>query len=232
MSLYFTNIGELEMMRAILAMQEWHVGLYKNILTPDGSLTMLGVTELPTGGGRTYATKVLTSDFALVATADKWFLSLNLAGKAEGLYHNTYLDFIFAAADVADVNTAYGVFSYCYVVPFDAGLAAGPPVVGTTLTGAGGATGVVAGVIVTSGTWAAGTAAGYIFIKSRNASLFVDNEVLSVGATPMATANTGTLFGGDAHKQLLWLEELPEAKLIETIGQKIRVIVKWSLSTG
>ena len=231
MSLYFTNIGELEMMRAILAMQEWNVGLYKNVLTPDGSLTMLGVTEMPTGTSRAYVRKTLTMNFAEAAAADKWFLSMNQAGKAEGLYHNAYLDFDFNSFDVADISTVYGVFGFCYVVPFDAGLAAGPPVVGTTLTGAGGATGVITGVITTSGAWS-GTAAGYIFIKSRNATLFVNNEVLSVGATPMATSNTLTLYGGDAHKQLLWLEELPEAKLIDTSGQKVRVIVKWSLSTA
>lgn len=232
MSLYFTNIGELEMMRAILSIQEWNVFLYKNVLTADGSLTMLGVTEMPTGTSRAYAKKVLTMDFAAAAAANKWYLSLNAAGKAEGLYHNTYLDFEFNSFDVADGNTVYGVGAYCYVVPFDAGQSEGPIKVGDTLAGAGGATGVVTGVIITSGAWATDDAAGYIFLKSRNATAFVNNEALSVGATPMATSNTGTLYGGDAHKQLLWLEELPEAKLIETSGQKIRVIVKWSLSTA
>ena len=231
MSLYFTNIGEIEMMRAILAMQEWQVGLYKNVLSTDGSLTMLSVVEMPTGTSRTYARKTLAMDFAEAATANKWYLSLNSAGKAEGLYHNTYLDFEFNSYDVADVNTVYGVFGFCIIVPFDAGLAAGPPAIGSTLTGAGGATGIVTGVILTSGTWA-GTAAGYIFVKTRNATAFVNNETLTVSATPVATSNTGTLFAGDAHKQLLWLEELPEAKLIDTAGQKIRVIVKWSLSTA
>jgi hypothetical protein len=232
MSLYFTNIGELELMRSILAMQEWNVGLYKNVLSADGSLTMLSVVEMPTGSSRAYVRKTLTMDFAEAASANKWYLSLNSAGKAEGIYHNTYLDFEFNSYDVLDVNTVYGVFGFCIIVPFDAGLAAGPPAVGATITGAGGATGIVTGVILTSGTWAGGTAAGYFFVKTRNATAFVNNEVISVGATPMATSNTGTLFGGDAHKQLLWLEELPEAKLIDTAGQKIRVIVKWSLSTA
>lgn len=232
MSLYFTNIGELEMMRAILAMQEWHVGLYKNVATPDGSLTMLGITEMPSGGGRGYAQKVLTLDFAAAAAANKWYLSLNTAGKAEGLYHNTYLEFDFNSVDVGDGNTAYGVFGFCYVIPFDAGQSEGPIKVGDTVTGhTSAATGIVTGVILTSGAWATDDAAGYVFIKTKTGT-FQDNEELWVGGVKFAVANTGTLFAGDAHKQLLWLEELPEAKLIDTAGQKIRVIVKWTLSTA
>ena len=230
MSLYVPNESEMEMMRAILAVQAWVLGLYKNVVSPDGSMTMLQLEEMPTGGGRTYAQKALTQDFAAALAADKWFLSLNASGKAEAAYHNTYLEFEFGAADVADVNTVQGVFAFTWVLPFDAGLVAGPIKVGDTVTGAGGGSGVVTGVVVTSGTWAAGTAAGYLFIKTKTGT-FVNNEALSVGATPMATSNTGTLFAGDAHKKLVLLEELPDAKLIDTAGQKIRVNLKWTLST-
>jgi hypothetical protein len=230
MSLYVPNESELEMMRAILAVQAWVVGLYKNVVSPDGSMTMLQLEEMPTGGGRTYAQKALTQDFATALTANKWYLALNASGKAEGAYHNTYLEFEFAAADVADVNTVRGVFAFTWIVPFDAGLAAGPIKVGDTVSGAGGATGVVTGVVVTSGTWAGNDAAGYLFIKTKTGT-FANNEVLSVGATAMATSNTGTLFAGDAHKKLVLMEELPDAKLIDTAGQKIRVNLKWTLST-
>ena len=77
MSLYFTNIGEIEMMRAILAMQEWQVGLYKNVLSADGSLTMLSVVELPTGSSRAYVRKTLSMNFAEASAADTWYLSMN-----------------------------------------------------------------------------------------------------------------------------------------------------------
>jgi hypothetical protein len=230
MSLYVPNESEIEMMRAILAVQAWILGLYKNVVSPDGSMTMLQLEELPTGGGRGYAQKTLSQDFALLPTADKWYLALNSSGKAEGAYHNTYLEWEFNALDVADANTVRGVFAFAWIVPFDAGLAAGPIKVGDTVSGAGGATGVVTAVVLTSGTWAGNNAAGYLFIKTKTGT-FVNDEVLSMGATPMATSNTGTLFGGDAHKKLVWLEELPEAKLIDTAGQKIRANLKWTLST-
>jgi hypothetical protein len=232
MSLYVPNEGEKEMMRSILAAQQWILGLYKNIVSPDGSLTMLGITEMPAGGGRGYAPKVLSMDFAEAPAADKWCIGLNSAGKAEGQYHNTYLEWEFLAADVADGNTVYGVMAYTYVLPFDAGLAAGPIKVGDTVTGlASGAAGVVTGVVVTSGSWVGNNAAGYLFIKNKT-GIFQNDEALQVSGVTLATSNTGTLFGGDAHKKLVFLEEFPEAKAIDTAGQKIRVTMKWTLSTG
>jgi hypothetical protein len=310
MSLYFTNVGEQEMMRAILNTLEWNLGLYKNVVTPDGSLTMLGIQEMPSGGGRGYATKTLNLDFALAAAANKWYVSQNAAGKAEGLYHNTYLEFEFNTVDVADGNTVYGAVIYTYVVPFDGGATEIKP--GNIIKGAtSAATGIVTGVIVTSGAWD-GTAAGLVFIKTK-AGTFQDGENLiisgkvatiavnaggtgynigdivsitqtggsgtkvvvtvagggivsgvvlveggqghsvttglatanivgtgtglllnisTLSTTAVAVSNTQTMYGGDAHKQLLALEELPEAKLIDTVGQKIRVITKWSASTA
>jgi len=231
MSLYVPNESEIEMMRAILAVQAWILGLYKNVVSPDGSMTMLQLVEMPTGGGRTYAQKVLTQEFAAALAANKWYLSLNAAGKAEGAYHNTYLEWEFAAADVADVNTVRGVFAFCYVVPFDAGQSEGPIKVGDTVTGhTSAATGIVTGVVVTSGAWATDDAAGYLFIKTKTGT-FQNDEEIWVGGVKWAVSNTGTLFAGDAHKKLVFLEELPEAKLIDTAGQKIRCNVKWSLST-
>lgn len=310
MSMYFPNTGELEAMRSILAMQQWYVGLYKNVVTQDGSLTMLGIQEMPTGGGRAYAGKTLEMDFASVLTAAKWYLSMNSAGKAEGAYHNTYLEFEFNSADVADINTVYGVFAYTFIVQFDAG--ASEIKVGDLIRGAtSGATGLVTGVILTSGSWGS-AAAGYLFIKTKTGT-FQNDENLIIGgmvstiavnaagsgyavgdivgitqtggsmsklvvttvnagqitgltvvdggqgysvatglplanivssgasgtvnitalsSTAKAVSNTGTLFGGDAHKQLVWMEGLTEAKLIETAGQKIRVTLKWTLSSA
>jgi len=310
MSLYFTNVGEQEMVRAILNTLEWNLGLYKNVVTPDGSLTMLGIQEMPSGGGRSYTTKTLNLDFALAAAANKWYVSQNTAGKAEGLYHNTYLEFEFNTVDVADGNTVYGAVIYTYAVPFDGGATEIKP--GNIIKGAtSAATGIVTGVIVTSGAWD-GTAAGHVFIKTKTGT-FQDNEnliisgkvatiavnaggtgynigdivsitqtggsgtkvvvtvagggivsgvvlveggqghsvatglatanivgsgtglllnVSTLSTTAVAVSNTQTMYGGDAHKQLLALEELPEAKLIDTAGQKIRVIMKWSASTA
>lgn len=231
MSLYVPNESEIEMMRAILAVQAWILGLYKNVVSPDGSMTMLQIEEMPSGGGRGYAQKVLSQDFALAPTADKWYLALNASAKAEGAYHDTYLEWEFNATDVGDGNTVRGVFAFTYLVPFDAGQSEGPIKVGDTITGlTSSATGVVTGVVVTSGTWAGDDAAGYLFIKSKTGT-FQNDESLQVSATTLATSNTGTLFAGDAHKKLAFLEELPEAKLIDTAGQKIRVNLKWTLST-
>lgn len=231
MSIYVPNESELEMMRAILAVQAWILGLYKNVVSKDGSMTMLQIEEMPSGGGRSYAAKVLTQDFATAPAANKWYLSLNAAGKAEAAYHNTYLEFEFAAADVADGNTVRGVFAYTWVLPFDAGQSEGPIKVGDTVTGlTSGATGIVTGVVLTSGSWAGDDAAGYLFLKTKTGT-FQNDEALQVSSVTLATSNTGTLFGGDAHKKLVLLEELPDPKLIDTVGQKIRVNLKWTLST-
>lgn len=232
MSIYLPNESELDMMRAILLVEQWNLGLYKNVLSMDGSLNMLLVEEMPTGGSRGYLQKALTMDFAGVATANKWFLALNGSGKAEAAYHNTYLEWEFNSYDVADVNTVQGVFAFIWQVPFDAGQSEGPIKVGDTITGhTSAATGIVTGVLVTSGAWTTDDAAGLLFIKSKTGT-FQDNEELWVGGVKWAVSNTGTLFAGDAHKKLVFLEELPDPKLIDTAGQKIRVNLKWTLSTG
>jgi len=232
MSIYLPNESELDMMRAILLVEQWNLGLYKNALSMDGSLSMLLVQEMPSGAGRTYAQKALTMDFAAALAANKWYLSLNSSGKAEGAYHNSYLEWDFAAADVADINTVQGVFAFIWVVPFDAGQSEGPIKVGDTITGfTSAATGVVTGVLVSSGSWAGDDAAGLLFIKAKTGT-FQNNEELRVGGVKWATSDTGTIFAGDAHKKLVFLEELPDPKLIDTAGQKIRVTLKWTLSTA
>lgn len=230
MSAYVPNIGEKEMLKSILASQAIVLGLYKNQVTGDGSLIMDSLEELPTGGGRGYAQKALTNDLVEgAAAASKWALSLNASGKAEAQYHNAALEWVFNTVDVGDINTVYGIFGYTWVLPFDAGLAAGPIKVGDTVTGAGGATGVVTAVVVYSGTWAGNNAAGYLCLKTKTGT-FVNNEVLSVGATPMATADTGAT--GDAHKKLLFIEPFSTGKLIETNGQKITYVPKLTLSSA
>ena len=231
MSLYVPNIGEMEMMRSFLATQEWHLGLHKNVVTPDGSLSMLNIEPMPTGGGRGYAPKTLAMDFATVLTADKWRLSINTAGKAEAQYSDDYQEFEFNAADVADGNTVYGVYAFTYTVPFSAGQAAGPVKVGDIITGlVSGATAEVTAVILTSGSWAGNDAAGYFFIKDKTGT-FQNAEALQVGAVTLATSATGGLYGGDANQQIILVESLPTPQLVDVSGRKIRVLVKWTLKS-
>lgn len=229
MSLYVPNIGELEMMRSILLTQEWILGLCKNAVSQDGSLSMLNIQELPSGGGRGYASKTLSMEFATSPTANKWYMATNAAGKAEAQYSNDYLEWEFNSNDVADGNTVYGIFAYTHVVPFDTG--SGEVKVGDTVTGAAsGATGVVTGVVITSGSWGGGNAAGYFFVKNKS-GVFQNDENLQVGGVTKCVSNTGTLYGGDAHKQLLFVESLPTPQPIDVSGRKIRVLVKWTLKS-
>lgn len=312
MSLYVPNVGELEMMRSILAMQEWTLGLHKNVVSQDGSVTMLNVEELTTGGGRGYAPKTLSMDFSTVFDADKWKIAINSSGKAEAQYSDDYLEWEFNATDVADGETVYGVFGYTNVIPFDAGaveIKVGDIIEG----GTSGATGIVTGVVVTSGTWGAGTAAGQLYIKTKTGTFQNDEDLIINGkvatiaidtagtgyaegdiveitqtggagtkvvilevavgvptvvgvveggqghtvdtalptvaltgagnddltldittldtATVVAVSNTGTLYAGDAHKQLLFQESLPTAQEVDVSGRKIRVLVKWTLKS-
>ena len=57
-----------------------------------------------------------------------------------------------------------------------------------TVTGAGGATGEVLSVVLSSGTWAGGDAAGYLVLFNVSGD-YVNNEALSVGGAPKAVAN-------------------------------------------
>lgn len=229
--MYFPNIAELESLKCLLTSQAWRLGLYKNVLSPDGSMSMLQIQEMPAGGGRGYATKDLVNAIAEALTADKWYLSLNAAGKAEARYHNDWIIWTFNATDVGDGNTVFGAFAYVYVVPFDGGV--GEIKVGDTVTGAtSGATGVVTAVHLISGTWGGSDAAGYLVIKDKSATAFQNDEDLNVSAVKKAVSNTGTLYAGDAHKQLLFVDEFSEPKPITVSGQQVKYVPKFSQSTG
>ena len=232
MALYVPNVGEVEALRAIINNMALELGLYKTQIIPDGNTVIDTISELPTGSGRTYARKALANTILESApAADKWYLAVNSLGKAEAQYGLTAgpQEFTFAAADVADHNTIYGAFGFTWVLPFDAGQSEGPIKVGDTVTGAGGATGVVTAVVLLSGTWAGDNAAGYLFIKTKTGT-FVDNEALSVSATPMATVNTGAT--GDAHKKLVFVEAFSQGYAIDTAGQKLTYLPKITMSTS
>jgi hypothetical protein len=232
MTIYVPNIGELEMLKSILQMAALEVGLYKNIVSPDGGTTFLNIQEMPAGGGRGYARKTLANEIVENSlTANKWYIRTNAEGKAEAQYHNTSLDWEFNSADVADGNTVYGLFGITRILPFDAGLS--EIKVGDTVTGAtSGATAVVTGVVVTSGAWANSNAAGYLYVKNQSAAAFQNDENLQVSSVTKAVSNTGTIYGGDTHKQLMFMEAFTESKAIDTSGQKIKVTLKLTLSSA
>ena len=160
-SLYVPNTGEMEDLKSILVGQPLVLGLYKTQIAQDNSLTMASLSEMPTGGGRTYAQIALTNVVVEDAkAAAKWYMSQNAAGKAQGQYDldTTFQTWTFAAQEVTDANTVYGIFGFTWIVPFASG--AKEIKVGDSIYGAAGATGIVTKVELNSGTWAAGTAAG------------------------------------------------------------------------
>jgi len=228
MSVYIPNVGEKEAIKSILMQQALILGLYKNQIIPDGNTIFETLEELPTGGGRGYAAKVMTNDIVEGASvADRWAISINSAGKAEGQYSNAEQQWTFLAADVADGNTVYGVFGYVLVLPFNAG--SGEIKVGDTVAGQVSlATGVVTGIAVLSGAWGGSNAAGFMYIKNKTGT-FQNGENLQVGGVTKAVSNTGAT--GDAHKRLLFVEALSEAITIDTLGQKIGYTPKLAMST-
>ncbi len=231
MSVYIPNIGEKESIKAIIIAQAIILFLYKNQIIPDGNTIFETLEELPTGGGRGYAPKALSNvllpDGAALA-ADKWQVAINSAGKAEGTYSNAEQSWTFQDADVADGNTVYGVGGYVLLIPFASG--ATEIKVGDTLTGETSlATAIVTGIAVTSGSWELGTAAGFMYVKTKNGT-FQNDENLQVGGLTKAVSNTGAT--GDAHKRLLFVEALSEAIPIDTLGQKIGYTPKMTMSTA
>jgi hypothetical protein len=139
--------------------------------------------------------------------ASKWFVYTNGSGRAEGAYSNAVLSFAFNANDVADVNTVQGLFAYTWVLPFDTGTR--EIKVGDTIKGGtSAATGIVTHVSLQSGTWA-GTAAGYLNIKTKTGTfidgenIYVVGEIATLVAAPTAAGDVysvGDLFhitGGD-----------------------------------
>lgn len=236
MSLYIPNVGEMDALKAILASREIILGLYRNQIIPDGNTIIDTITELPSGGGRGYAAKVLAMDLTEVAEATaKWYLSMNAAGKAEAQYGlaSAPQEWVMTSVDVGDGYTVYGAFAYTWMIPFDAGQSEGPIQVGDTVTGlVSGATAIVTQVVLLSGTWAGDDAAGMLFVKTKSATAFQNDEALQVSATTLATSNTGTANAGDAHKRLMFVDAFSEGHEIDTVGLKFQYTPKVSMSTG
>lgn len=194
---YAPNCGEIEALRAVILNKPLVLGLYRTTVVPDGSMVIGTLTEMADGGGRGYAAKALSRDIAAASAADKWVLSTNAQGRAEAGYNNAVLTWTFNAFDVADGYTVQGVFAYTWRLPFDAGakeIKVGDVIKGVTSA----ATGVVAEVCLLSGTWAAGTAAGYLTIGTKTGT-FQDGENITIlGAVStfsISAAGTGYALG-------------------------------------
>lgn len=185
MSVYCPNNGEKAALKSTLSQRAIVLVLYKNLIVPDGSTIWATLEEMTTGGGRGYAEKVLTNDLIETATptANKWAISMNASGKAQAQYHDEALEWVFLAADVADANTVYGIAGYTRVLAFTAGLQ--PIKVGDVIR-QGAVCAIVTGVNVTSGSWAAGTAAGDLYIKDQS-GVFVAGATLVDVSKPTAT---------------------------------------------
>lgn len=189
--IYVPNVGETEMLRSILTNMEIQLGLYKNQVVADGNTIIGTLVELPTGGSYGYAPKTLPAELVESAlTAQRWYLSLNSQGKAEAQFHNAALTWVMTADDVAAANSVYGAFGYIWVLPFDAG--AVEIKVGDLIKGAtSGATAKVAMVSVISGTWAAGTAAGLLYLKTKSGTWQNNENIIISGKVSTITLNAG-----------------------------------------
>lgn len=194
--IYIPNSGEVTALKAILGSLALRVGLFKNALTPDGNTVFGTLQELSQGGGRSYVTKdlppVVVED---TLTEGKWYLATDVLGKGAAQYCDgappaTYLEWTFAAADVADAPTVYGAFGWTLIIPFANGSAQINP--GDIIAGAtSGAKGTVTAVWVASGSWTAGTAAGWLAIKTQTGTFQTGENLKISGQVSTITINDG-----------------------------------------
>lgn len=190
MGVYVTNESEKEALKAILLQQAMVVGLYKNQIIPDGSTLFATLEELTTGATYGYAPKVLSNNVKEgAAAADWWTILTNSAGKASAVFAAAAQEWTFLAPDVALLPTVYGVFGYCLVLPFTTGVQ--PIKVGDVIYQGTTIAAEVVGVNVTSGSWAAGDAAGNLYLK-RQAGVFTA-AALKAGSKPTSTSEIKVL---------------------------------------
>lgn len=184
-SVYVPNIGEKEKLKATLAMEAVVLGIYKNVVPMDGALTIDGLTEMSTAGG--YDPIELTNDINESAeAANQWYVSTDANGKASAQYGlaSAPQAWTFNATDVAAAEVLYGIYAYCRVLSFTSGLQ--PIKVGDVIR-QGAVCAEVTGVIVTSGSWYAGTAAGQLYLK-RQSGVFLAGATLIDLSKGTATA--------------------------------------------
>ena len=181
MTVYVPNVGEKEMLKDFLLSQAVVLGLYDNVVLPDGSLTVDGLTELIASGGAGYAEIPLNNVINEVAPADgQWYITIDANGRASAQYGQASNPqaWTFNGVDVANAPTAQGIFAFTRVLPFTAGLQ--PIKVGDVIR-QGAVCAQVTAVFVTSGSWAAGTAAGYLCIKNQVGTFAAGATLVDVG---------------------------------------------------
>jgi len=228
MAIYVPNIGEQEALQDILISQAFRLGLYKTQITADGNTIFSTMTELDAEAGG-YATKDLTNNVAVDAlTASKWYVTVNSSNKAEATYDavDTPQEWVFNAADVANSDTAYGVFMWTLTIDFTSGGAVELKV-GDTITSVAGATNAICTAVrLQSGTWAGGDAAGTLCLKTQSG-------VFAAGAinNTAGAEDYGTI-AGDTDKKIIMVEAFSTAQAIDTVGQKIQYTPKITLSTA
>ena len=176
MSIYVPNISEIAVLKSILLQRAITIGLYVNSVLPDGSTLFATLTEMATGAGYGYAPIALENVVkeSATPTAGMWTITTNSAGKASAVYAAAAQSWVFLAPDVALLPTIYGVFGWARVLPFTA---ATQPIFPGDVLRQGAVCAQVCGVNVTSGSWAAGTAAGDLYIKNQ-VGVFVSGATL------------------------------------------------------
>lgn len=189
--MYIPNVGEKEGLKAQLQLNAVQLMLYKNFVIPDGNTTIDTLEEMPTGGGRGYAPVELAPKVVEDAlTSGAWFVNTNTSGKGQGQYGATPLQWIMTAQEVTDANTVQGVAGFCWILPFVAGSI--PVKVGDVLKGlTSGAKAIVTGVMVQSGSWALGTAAGYLNVMTKTGTFQNDENLRLAGTIATLQINNG-----------------------------------------
>lgn len=192
MSAYVPNVGEKEMLKDFLLSQAIVLGLYKNVLVPDGNTIFSTLSEMPTGGGRGYAEIPLANILNETAPATgQWYITTDVNGKASAQYGLAAAPqaWTFAAQDQTDANTVYGILGYTLVLPFTSGLQ--PIKVGDVIR-QGAVCAEVTGVNLIAGSWYASTASGYLYLK-RQVGTFVAGATLVDVSKPTATSEIEVL---------------------------------------
>jgi hypothetical protein len=192
MTVYVPNQGEKEMLKNDLLLQAVILGLYGNVVVPDGSTLVSTLTELLATGGAGYAEIPLNNVLNESAPATgQWYISTDANGKASAQYGlaSAPQTWTFNSVDVANAPTVQGIFAYTLVLPFTSGLQ--PIKVGDVIR-QGAVCAEVTGVNVTSGSWAAGNAAGDLYIK-RQVGTFVAGATLVDVSRATATSEIKVL---------------------------------------
>ena len=228
MAIYVPNVGEKEALMDILVSQALQLGLYKTQVVADGNTIYSTYTELDAEAGG-YATKELANVVVVDAlTASKWYVTTNASGKAEATYDaaSTPQEWVFTADDVANADTAYGIFAWTLTLAFASGGTVELKVGDTITCVATSATAICTAVRLYSGTWAGGTAAGVLCLKTQSAA-FAAGAINNTGGAD----DYGTITG-DTDKKLIFSEAFTTEQEIDTVGQKIQYTPKITLSTA